>query len=204
MTQEERSIHRRSRLTALAMTAAWLLTAPTLAAAALTLGNATSTQNQSEALSRYTDTEIESLLAQGGVSVHWPADMHEYIAERAVRLPSPDVYSARVHIVQALHKDAARPHAWAHLAYLETRRAGRTTKPAIDALRQSIAACPSCDADLSIWRAEFILADWWRMPADLQDTASRELSYRLGQPEHTERAAIIRSRALALGIDIAR
>ncbi|MEO1101749.1 MAG: hypothetical protein AAFW65_07875, partial [Pseudomonadota bacterium] len=68
MTQEERSIHRRSRLTALAMTAAWLLIAPTLAAAALTLGNATSTQNQSEALSRYTDTEIESLLAQGGVS----------------------------------------------------------------------------------------------------------------------------------------
>ncbi len=204
MTAGDPPANRRSTLTALAMTTAWLLTVPTLAATALTIGSATSTQARAEALTRYTDTEVEELLSRGSVSIQWSAPMHEYLAERAVRLPSPDAYSARVHIVQALHKDSDRPYAWAHLAYLESRRAGRTTQDTINALRQSIRACPSCDANLAIWRAEFILADWWRMPADLQKAASDELNDRLLQPEHAERAAAIRSRALALGIDIAR
>lgn len=202
MTPHEHSSRHRSRLTARVMTGAWLLAVPTLAAAALTLGNATATQMAIESLPTYTDKEIEALLSESGVSVHWPANMHEYLAERAVRLPSPDVYSARVHVVQALRKDTARPYAWAHLAYLETRRAGHTTQTAVDALRQSVDACPSCDADLAIWRAEFIVADWWRMPADLKTTARHELSDRLGQPEHERRVAIIRDRAFASGIDI--
>lgn len=61
---------------------------------------------------------------------------------------------------KALEAERYHPHAWTLLSYLHTRQSRVFTSEAQDALAQSIAVCPYCDASLLRWRLTFGLRHW--------------------------------------------
>jgi hypothetical protein len=97
-----------------------------------------------------------------------PADYLEALAELGVRPATENFDAAYLADVRVTKIDPSRAHAWAQLAWLETRKSGRVTSAALDALTRSMNACPLCSQDLIRWRLNFVLANWGAVPEDLR------------------------------------
>ena len=93
------------------------------------------------------------------------------LAERLVAYGDAHDDLAASLLREGLSRRPSDGEAWALLAYVETRRAGRFNLAAQDALKQSVAACPYCDRDLLRWRLEFVLRHWEETPRGLRMAA---------------------------------
>jgi len=93
-----------------------------------------------------------------------PPDHLEALAELGVQPATQDIEAAYIAAQDAVNADPSRAHAWGLLAYLETLRAGKITPASLEALTQSMNACPLCDQDLIRWRFNFVMANWGAIP----------------------------------------
>jgi len=93
-----------------------------------------------------------------------PPDHLEALAELGVQPATQDIEAAHIAARDAVNADPSRAHAWGLLAYLETLRAGKITPASLEALTQSMNACPLCDQDLIRWRFNFVMANWGAIP----------------------------------------
>ncbi len=114
-------------------------------------------------------------------------DAHDDIAARLLR--------------EGLARRPSDGEAWALLAFVETRRAGRFNLAAQDALKQSMAVCPYCDRDLMRWRLEFVLRHWEETPRGLRIAAFSGADVLRWWHLDSEWLGQIRTAAIRRGID---
>ena len=95
----------------------------------------------------------------------------ETLAELAVQVDPQDADHALLAAVRATRRDPSRAGAWALQAYLETRKAKQVNAAALEALSNSMAACPLCSQELVRWRFNFVLANWTAIPDDIRRKA---------------------------------
>lgn len=150
---------------------------------------------------RMADEAAISTLVLDGLPEGHSAAFYELLGERAARLSVPDLYSARQSVREAVRLDPGSAYAWAHLAYLEA-AAPDGRNASIEALRQTIALCRDCDPALSLWRIEFIAADWWTMPADLKADAADQLTRLAALPDTEADARALAAQASRLGVPL--
>jgi hypothetical protein len=129
-----------------------------------------------------------------------PADYLEALAELGVRPATENFDAAYLADVQVTKLDPARAHAWAQLAWLESRKNGKITAAALDALTRSMTACPLCSQDLIRWRLNFVLANWGAIPDDLRRQAFEQADILRWIGQNREFLAEMRVKAEGAGI----
>ncbi len=116
------------------------------------------------------DASVKADLAHGGPAGASPAYL-EMLAELGVQDATRNTDAAYAAAQRAVKADPSRAGAWAELAWLDYSKAGKVTPAALDALEQSMDACPVCNQDLIRWRFNFVLANWRDVPDDLRRRA---------------------------------
>lgn len=117
------------------------------------------------------DAEILETLATDW-SAGAPPALLEALSERSLLLPKPDFGSAEAAARKAVEADSTRAHVWARLAWLETQKiGGRVNDAVLEALTQSMDACPLCSQELIAWRFNLVLANWTSIPDPLRRRA---------------------------------
>jgi hypothetical protein len=129
-----------------------------------------------------------------------PADYLEALAELGVRPGTENLDAAYLAAAKATKIDPSRAHAWAQLAWLETRKSGKVTAAALDALIRSMNACPLCSQDLIRWRLNFVLANWGAIPEDLRRQAFEHADILRWIGQNREFLAEMRVKAEGAGI----
>jgi hypothetical protein len=127
-------------------------------------------------------------------------DYLEALAELAVQPETENLEAAHAAAQAAVQADPSRAHAWALLAYLETRKAGKVTPAALKALTSSMDACPLCDQDLIRWRFNFVLANWSAISEETRRRAFDEADILRWTGQHSEFLAEMRLKALGAGV----
>jgi hypothetical protein len=128
-------------------------------------------------------------------------DFLEIVSEVSLREPGVDESAAYHAARRATELDPSRASVWATLAYLETRRnEGKVNAVALEALTQSMDACPLCDQDLIRWRFNFVLANWADVPEGLRKRAFEHADLLRWIGSHAEFLAEMRFKARLKGI----
>jgi hypothetical protein len=127
-------------------------------------------------------------------------DYLEALAEQGLGLAKPPVDTVRAAARRAVELDPSRASAWAQLAYLEAKQAGKVNPASIDALTKSMAACTMCDEELIRWRFNFVLANWVAMPEAVRRQAFEQADLLRWIGPNAEFLAEVRVKALQNGI----
>lgn len=125
-------------------------------------------------------------------------DTLEAISE--IALSADDLDLALDSARKAASADPGRPFVWATLAYLETEKAGRASPAALEALGQSIAACPLCDEELIRWRFRYVLANWADIPEDLRKKTFETADILRWTGRNADFLAEMRVKSMAAGV----
>ena len=172
-----------------------------LAVSAMVMWNLTGRALATYQLMHMSDAGIQSILSAEEQPTR-SAAFHELLAERAVALEPPDIYSAEQNVLKSLTLNRHSPYAWAHLAYLQTIRQGQPTESALLALEQSIRRCMYCDIRLVKWRLEYMLTYWDQLPARIQAEARHHARIINADPAQHDYLRGTLTRAGRLGIDL--
>ncbi|HEY7797562.1 MAG TPA: hypothetical protein VIA80_02260 [Hyphomonadaceae bacterium] len=124
----------------------------------------------------------------------------ETLAELAIQVDPQDTDHALLAAVRATRRDSSRAGAWALQAYLEARKAKRVNAAALEALSNSMAACPLCSQELIRWRFNFVLANWAAIPDDIRRKAFEQADILRWMGDNGEFLAEMRIKAKQAGI----
>ncbi|HEX5007175.1 MAG TPA: hypothetical protein VFV70_08695 [Hyphomonadaceae bacterium] len=158
----------------------------------------------SRELSTWSLIQADEPAIRADLASEWPrrasASWLETLAELALQIEPQDTEHALLAAVRATRRDESRAGAWALQAYLESRKAKQVNAATLEALSQSMAACPLCSQELIRWRFNFVLANWAAVPDDIRRKAFEHADILRWMGDNGEFLAEMRIKAMQAGI----